>query len=421
MADSSVCLSRVDCLLVGAWDFVGPNPALAPRFEMVSQRFGLRKALLAEGNGREECYGFARCPVQLQAGRSYRLRVRLQAEGLDAVDHHVVHGVYGPSYSGGLFSLHSDGKDIVGKRSFPGPAEAMTAELRVYFRYSANGRVTWKEIVLEECEPIPVREVTFACRQGQMPAGASLDYWAEWLDCAGQRKPDVVLLPETFDGVGPLDAVPEGGPSAALLRAKARQWNMHTCGTIYEKRGDLVYNTAPLFDRSGGLVGKYDKLLPYEQELDQGVSPGRELRVFDTDFARVAVLTCFDSWFPETARKLARDGAEVLLLPNAGYFEDLMPARAADNGVWIAASSLYHSAGVWETTGARAGEMAPSQTRESPSAILSVETDYARGMLLVTVDLSKQYSPHWKGGPMLSAPGARGARVTSLLPLEMGR
>lgn len=407
----------MECIRSGEWEFVGPNPALTPLFHAITAGDGRRTALVAEGNGRDECYGYARCPVGLNGGKSYRLTVRLIAEGFDPVEHHVVHGIYGPSFSGGVFSFRRDGSQLVGEGRFPGPAEPMQAELRLYFRYSARGRVTWQEVSLEECEPIPPRPVTFACREGPAPPNATLGYWEEWLDRAGERRPDIVLLPESFDGASPAAACPPGGPSSALLAAKARQWNMHTCAAFYEIRGDLVYNVAPLFDRSGRLIGSYDKFLPYEDELDQGVTPGRELQVFDTDVGCVGIMTCFDSWFPEFARALARMGAEMVLLPNAGYYSELMPARAADNGFWIAASSLYHPAGVWGTSGARAGEPAASASRESPSAIWSVQHDYVNGMLLVTVDLSKKYSPHWKGGPMLSAPAARRARATNIGPI----
>ena len=129
-------------------------------------------------------------------------------------------------------------------------------------------------------------------------------------------------------------------------------------------------------------------------------------------------MICFDSWFPEIAQALARMGAEAILLPNVGYCEELMPARAADNGVCIAASSLLHPAGIWESSGARAGEVVTPDSRESPSAIQSAEHDCANGLMVATVDLSKKYSPHWKGGPMASAPAARDARVTSLRPLK---
>jgi predicted amidohydrolase len=409
---------RLDCLRSRKWQFIAPSPALAPRFRKISAGLFSRVSLIAKGNGRDECYGYARFRVQLKAERSYTLRVRLVAEGIDYIEHHVVHGLYGPSYSGGLFSLRSEGAFLVGEERIAGPERAMEAELRVYFRYSARGRVTWKEISLEEREPIPPRLATFACREGRVPEAATLAYWGEWLDRAGRRQPDIALLPEAFDGVSPGAAQPADGPAAALLAAKARQWNMYTCGTVYEAHGDLVHNVAHLFDRSGQLVGKYEKFLPYEPELDSGLSPGKELRVFDTDFARIGIMICYDSWFPEVAKALARMGAEAILLPNAGYSEELMPARAADNGVCIAASSLLHPAGIWGSSGERAGETVTPDSRESPSAIQSAEHDCASGLLVATVDLSKKYSPHWKGGPMASAPAARDGRVTSLRPLK---
>ena len=314
--------------------------------------------------------------------------------------------------------MRAEGAYHAGEQRFPGPPEDLAAELRIYFRYSPLGRVIWEEIVLEEREPIPARPAKFACRQGAMPRDSTLAYWSQWLDLAGRSGPDLALLPEVFDGGRPSEAHLPGGPPVQLLAAKARQWRMYTCGTYYEARNGLVFNTAVLFDRSGCMVGSYDKLLPYGPELDQGVSPGRELRVFDADFGRVAVVNCFDSWFPDVARELAQMGAEVILLPNAGYFEDLMPARAADNGVCVVASSLYNSAGVWESSGHRAGDENPKSSRESPSAVLSFEQHPADGLLLAAVDLSKQYSPHWKGGPMMSAPALRVSGATSLKPLS---
>jgi predicted amidohydrolase len=408
---------RIDCLASELWEFVSPNPALMPLFRR-GPAFRRSPALIAQGNGRAECYGYARCPVSLRSGRSYRLSVRLSAQGIEAPQHHAVQGLYALSYSGGLSILHPDGREFVGSDRFPGPAEDIRADLRLYFRYSASGRITWNEVLLEECEPIPPRLVRFACRQGATPQGASLDFWERWLDLAGGHGPDLTLLPEMFDGLSPAAANPPFGPAARMLAAKARQWSMYTSGAFYETRGDLVFNVAPLYDRHGKLVGSYDKFLPYEQELDQGVSPGRSLKVFDVDFGRVSILTCFDSWFPETARLVARQGAEVLLLPNAGYFLDLMPARAADNGLCIVASSLYHEAGVWGTSGSRAGDSRGTSSRESPSAITSVHYDYANGLLVATIDLSLKYSPHWKGGPMVSAPAARSSRVTSLRPFS---
>ncbi len=142
------------------------------------------------------------------------------------------------------------------------------------------------------------------------------------------------------------------------------------------------------------------------------------LPVFKTDFGNVGIMTCYDSWFPETARLLAYKGAELILLPNAGYDMELMPARAADNGVCVAVSSENCPAGIWDSGGARAGEKAADETRYASTAIKSFEKDESYHLLVATLDLSRRWSPHYWGGPMLSAPGGRRLRQTRIVPLE---
>jgi predicted amidohydrolase len=193
---------------------------------------------------------------------------------------------------------------------------------------------------------------------------------------------------------------------------------MYVSGSFYEQRANLVLNTAPLFDRAGKLVGTYSKNQVYEPEEDEGVSPGTALPVFETDFGTVGIMICYDSWFPEVTRLLAYKGAELVLFPNAGYFMGLMPARAADNGVWMAVSTLGSRAGIWDSGGAMAGEKEPDPTRSSPSTISGYEKDDAAHLIVATLDLSRRSSPHWWGGPMRSAPGGRRLRQSLIRPLE---
>jgi predicted amidohydrolase len=394
------------------WKAVCPNPTIAPEFRTEIDANGHR-CLTAKGDGHEECFGYVRERVHLAAGKTYRMRVQLRAEGLDDLNRHLIHGVFG-EMNNGIFTYRKEGDEIIGENCFAGPAKAQNAEVRLYFRFSPSGKVWWERVSLQECAPEPARLVKIACSWGR----GNLEWWSHWLDEAGKKNVDVALLPEMFNGNSPNKPEASNGPSATLLAEKARQWHMYVTGTYYEKRDGMVYNTARLFDRKGNLVGLYSKMQLYEPEEDEGVTPGTNLPVFDTDFGKLGIMICYDSWFPEVARLLAYKGAELVLLPNAGYYLGLMPARAADNGVYLAASSLNDAAGIWDASGARAGDKSPDPSRGAPSAISDYQMDEQNRIIVATVDLSSRYSPAWHGGPMHSAPGARRVRQSLIRPLE---
>ncbi len=389
------------------WTVAAPNPALRPEIAVESGPSG--RLLRVSGNGRPECFGAVKAPVELAAKKTYRLRVRFRFEGMDDVNRHLVHGVFAAGYNDGVFSYRKDGDWVVGENRFPGPASAARAEVRLYFRYSPRGRAWWSDVSLQECDPIAPRPVKIAVCQG----GRDRKRWEKFLDTAGSKRCDVALMTEFFeDGVQPVE-----GPSMKFMAEKARQWKMYVSGTLRIRRGDVVYNSAPLYDRQGRLVGCYDKFMLYDPELDDGATPGASMPVFQADFGKVGIMTCYDSWHPEVARLLGYKGAELILFPSAGYYVQLMHARAADNGVFIAASS-NSPCGVWDSGGNQADGGSPDPTRAAPSAILAFEKDDTQKAQFVTVDLSKRPSPAWWGGPMLSAPGGRRVRNTGRSYLE---
>jgi predicted amidohydrolase len=395
----------------GEWDFVSPNPVLQPRFSIRMGTQGTPVGLIAEGNSRPECVGYARCRVRLKGGAWYRLAVTFQFQNLDPVEVHTVHGLYGDGFSGGIASLDVDGDRAHGEERFAGPEADMDAELRLYFRLSAHGRICWESVALQECDPEKPRLVSIACHHGPLATGATTEYWEQWLNSAGNRGASLALLPEIFDGKGPEAAETADGPAASLLSAKARQWKMLTCGTRYERRGDLVYNTARLFGRKGELLGFYDKSVLFEPELDKGVSPGRGPDVFRTVLGNIGIMTCYDGWFPEIAQALAVKGAEIVLFPNVGYYVPLAPGRAVDNGVFLVTSSINGPAGIWDPGGVRAGQTEIEPTQESPTSVVESQFSETDRMLVATVDLSRKYAPHWRGGP-------RAARWNAIQPRQ---
>jgi predicted amidohydrolase len=396
------------------WSVVAGNPALKPSFRLVPGRLG-RNVLMGEGNGRDQCYGYIRHPVQFVGGKAYRLRVRFFFSGLEDINRSLVHGVFTDKFNDGIFQYRKEGDWVIGEATFAGPPEDQAGEVRLYFRYSAEGKVWWDHVSLEESKPIAARPVQLAVSWGP----GDLKHWERWLDAAGAKGADIAVLPELFNGIDdPMKAEREDGPSRRLMAEKARQWKMHVSGSTYVWRGDLVFNTAPLFDRAGRLIGIYDKNMVYEPELDGGATPGCGFPIFDTDIGRIGIMICYDSWFPESVQLLALKGAELILFPNEGYYADLMHARSADNCVFVAVSSRNNPAGVWDCSGHRAGDERPDPTCGAPTGILGVYKDEDTRLFLATVDLSKKNSPANWGGPMRSAPGGRRCRQTSVASLE---
>lgn len=86
-------------------------------------------------------------------------------------------------------------------------------------------------------------------------------------------------------------------------------------GSMFEKEGDKIYNTAVVINPDGELVGKYRKMFPFFP-YEEGVTDGDDFFTFDVpDVGKFGVLICYDMWFPETVRTLAAMGAEVILHP----------------------------------------------------------------------------------------------------------
>ena len=87
-------------------------------------------------------------------------------------------------------------------------------------------------------------------------------------------------------------------------------------GTLFERDGANIHNTAPVIDPRGRVVLRYRKMfpfLPYETGVTGGAGPG----VFDVPgVGRFGVSICYDMWFPESVRALACAGAEVILHPS---------------------------------------------------------------------------------------------------------
>jgi predicted amidohydrolase len=168
----------------------------------------------------------------------------------------------------------------------------------------------------------------------------------------GGRRCDLIVLPElwpsgyspkTLAGDVAASAEPLDGPrTAALARAAAAAGAWLAAGSVPERDGADVYNTALLFGRDGDLRGVHRKAhlyAPLGEDLIFAAGP--RLTVCPTEeFGVVGLPVCFDGDFPETARALRRAGARVVVQASAyeveaqEWWDGLYPARALENGQW---------------------------------------------------------------------------------------
>jgi beta-ureidopropionase len=145
------------------------------------------------------------------------------------------------------------------------------------------------------------------------------------------------------------ERVPEG-PTTALMQKLARKHKMVMVVPVYEEdQPGVYYNTASVIDADGKYLGKYRKThIPHckpgfwEKFYFRPGNLGYP--VFETAFAKVGVYICYDRHFPEGARALGLNGAEVVFNPSAtvaGLSEYLwkleQPAHAVANGYFIGA------------------------------------------------------------------------------------
>jgi deaminated glutathione amidase len=109
---------------------------------------------------------------------------------------------------------------------------------------------------------------------------------------------------------------PIPGPISNRLCELARNLNRWLIpGSMYEVEGDKLYNTALVISPQGEIVRKYRKMFPW-LPYENGVTPGSEFCIFDVpDVGRFGLCICYDMWFPEVARTLVWQGAEVILQP----------------------------------------------------------------------------------------------------------
>jgi predicted amidohydrolase len=149
-----------------------------------------------------------------------------------------------------------------------------------------------------------------------------LERASSWIELASRDEPDLIVLPETFNGLGlgsrewaqSAEDVP--GPTSELAARKADQHSTYLVCPIVRRDREGLHNSALLFDRDGELSCTYDKVHPTIGEIEEGVIPGRRGVVHDADFGRLGFAICFDLNFRDLRRYYARRRARLVCFPS---------------------------------------------------------------------------------------------------------
>jgi N-carbamoylputrescine amidase len=204
----------------------------------------------------------------------------------------------------------------------------------------------------------PVAEIQAAMLEKHMP----------FIEQAGREKVQILCLQEIFNGpyfcpsqdARWYDAAePIPGPTTELMMPIARKHEMAIIVPVYEReQAGVYYNSAAVIDADGSYLGKYRKNhIPHTSGFWEKYffKPGNlGYPVFQTRYAKVGVYICYDRHFPEGARILGLNGAEIVFNPSAtvaGLSQYLwkleQPAHAAANGYYMACSNRVGTEAPW--------------------------------------------------------------------------
>ena len=206
-----------------------------------------------------------------------------------------------------------------------------------------------------------------------------------------EKNLDVKALAETIPG-----------ESTKLFSELAKKHKIVIIAPLFEKsQKGKFYNSAVVINSNGEIMGTYRKAHipydPYFYEKDYFVAGDSNYQVYDTAFARVGVLICYDQWFPEPARINALKGAEIIFYPTAigyvkGYnsedgdwhdaWKTVQRGHAIANGIHVAAVNRVGEEGELEFWGG-------SFVCDSFGKVLKEASTTKEEVVVAQIDLSK--------------------------------
>jgi predicted amidohydrolase len=218
-----------------------------------------------------------------------------------------------------------------------------------------------------------------------------------WLDQAGQRGAGIACIGEHYNSIG-LDLTPEnfhteieGATEEAVDRLSkiAKRHHMYVIAPVWGKFRGTLHNAALVLDRKGEHIGTYHKVHLTRMERSFGLVPGDLWPTFELDFGVIGIQICHDNSFPESARCLTLNGAEIIFWPYVmsgwgGEFMDiLLRSPAIHNGIHhVPVCFGSDSSHAW-----RPGMMIGRSSIIAPDGTIMADAGRYPGLVIAQVDL----------------------------------
>jgi len=173
----------------------------------------------------------------------------------------------------------------------------------------------------------------------------------KWAAEAGRRGSHLVVFPELWSSGYALENAKDLGSALNsgtfnTMSGAAVQNKIALVGSVLEKRGMEVSNSAAFFAPNGRMLGIYRKIHLFRlMEEDKWLQPGASPLALDLPWGNTGLAICYDLRFPELFRKYAVDGAKMMVIPaewpieRVEHWRALLVARAIENQCYIVATN----------------------------------------------------------------------------------
>jgi predicted amidohydrolase len=366
-----------------SWTTHAPRDEIRPAFSFSgAAESDLRSTLIIDAKDIEGAHGWWQTTAPVTGGKYYRFHVLRKTTGVetprrsawarvqwrDAQNKPVFHDEPGPKVRYNTSATPRSEPEYPSDQgderqawteladTYKAPSAATQAIIELHLLWT-KGRAEYRDFSFAETSTPAGRKVRLAAahlqpRSADKTPMGNCKLFEPLIEEAAKQKVDLLVLPETltYSGTGKkfVDvAEPIPGPSTEFFGALAKKHHMYLVPGLVERDGTLIYNVAVLIGPDGKVIGKYRKVTLPRGEVEAGLQPGSEYPVFDTRFGKVGMMVCYDGFFPEVARKLTNNGAEVIAWPVAGCNPLLGAARACENHVYVVSSTYTDVAANW--------------------------------------------------------------------------